>query len=151
MHTVNTVTISGNTSSIFALASRVENWPRILTHYRSVEVSDESADARTVRMHCVRSFGPFSWHCRWKAMQTILTDQQRVIFTHVDGPVKGMNVVWRLESCPSGVRTTIEHEYATTTLFRKLYGGIVGPLFVSNIANKTLNTIKHLIEQGETE
>ncbi len=84
-------------------------------------------------------------------MQTILADQQRIIFTHVDGPVKGMNVVWKLEPSAEGVRTTIEHEYATNTLFRKLYGGIVGPLFVSNIANKTLKRIKLLIEQGETK
>jgi len=151
MHTVNTVTIAGNPSEIFEVASDVKNWPRILPHYRAVEVLPGNHSQQNVSMHCVRAFGPFSWHCRWKATQTILADEKRILFTHTAGPVKGMNVIWKLEPCDAGVRTTIEHEYGTQSWFSKVYGQIVGPLFVSNIANKTLMTIKQLIEQGETK
>jgi ribosome-associated toxin RatA of RatAB toxin-antitoxin module len=145
MNTFNSIIIEGPIDRIFELAARVEDWPKLLPHYRNVDVIRTEGSSRVVRMRCVRAFGPIRWRCRWAARQQILRDEWRILFQHLAGPARGMMVEWRLEPAPDGVRTTISHEL-THRLGSIYTDRLVGPLFVSAIAGQTLRTIKALVE-----
>jgi ribosome-associated toxin RatA of RatAB toxin-antitoxin module len=149
MHRQNTVAIKGDAKSIYALASQVEDWPKFLPHYRRVEILESGVRERLVSMRCVRAFGPVKWPCAWKAKQTLLPNENRILFTHVSGPVRGMEVEWKLEDFTDGVQTTIYHELPGRGLLEKMYAGFIGPVFISAIAGQTLSRIKELVERGE--
>ncbi len=145
MKTQNAVTIHGAAERIFELAARVEDWPKLLSHYRRVEILSGEGNSRIVSMHCIRSFGPFAYPCRWRARQELRATEGRILFTHLAGPAKGMAVEWRLESTEDGVLTTITHEL-DHPLGRIYADRIIGPLFISAIAGKTLQTLKTIVE-----
>ena len=146
MRTHNSVTIAGDLERVYNYASRVEQWPDILPHYRRVEVLQAGLHERLVSMHCVRSFGFIHWPCKWRAKQTMSPEEGRILFSHVSGPAKGMSVEWLLSRKPEGIETTIEHELHARTPWEKLYAGFIGPVFIQSIASQTLQTIKRLVE-----
>jgi len=148
MQTENTLTIRGPLDRIYAYAAEVERWPEILPHYREVEILEPGERLRLVRMFCVRDFGPIHWPCKWRARQELLPAEGRILYDHVAGPTRGMQVEWKLVEGPDGVRTTIWHELKPRIpLIGGIYtNGIIGPLFVHAIAGRTLETIKRLVE-----
>ncbi len=144
MHTENSITIRGDLEQIFAMASAVEHWPQLLPHYRWVQVLQEGPTERLVRMAAHRDGIPVSWTAR----QWLDRAQHRIHFTHVRGMTRGMEVTWFLEPEGALVHVRIAHDL---TLHWPLIGAfvghyIVGEIFVKNIANKTLRTIKRHIE-----
>jgi ribosome-associated toxin RatA of RatAB toxin-antitoxin module len=148
MQTRNQIVINGSPETIFQLAAEVERWPEILPHYRKVVVLDGDPQDRLVQMQCVRPFGVVRWPCRWKARQQLLEDEMRILYTHVAGPTRGMEVEWRLEATGGGVLTTITHSLGPSIpLVGSIYSDwLVGPIFVHDIAGRTLRTIKNLVE-----
>ena len=72
MKTLNSINIRGPVERIFDLACKVENWPKLLPHYRHVSVISDDGVSRIVEMNCVRDFGPIRWHCQWVARQQII-------------------------------------------------------------------------------
>jgi ribosome-associated toxin RatA of RatAB toxin-antitoxin module len=147
----NSVLIKGDKERIYQYAAKVECWPKILPHYRSVEILETTKIDRLVSMHCVRSFGIFRWPCKWQARQELDQDQGRIYFLHVSGPVKGMRVAWILNETPDGVVATIKHERpAASSFWQKFYfDDVAGLLFIKPIASQTLETIKKIVE-GES-
>ncbi len=144
MHTENRVDIRGDIDPVFAMASAVEAWPDLLPHYRWVEVLSGDAEDRLVEMAAHRDGFPV----RWTARQRLDRARHQIHFTHVRGITTGMEVTWFLEAEGPWVHVSIVHDL---TLHWPLIGGfvadvIIGRLFVSNIASKTLRTIKHHIE-----
>src|SRR2546423_9710965 len=148
MHTQNSVTIRGDLESIYSYASKVERWPEILPHYRSVAILEPGDRERLVSMHCVRAFGAFLWPCKWRAKQRLLPEEGRILFDHVSGPARGMQVEWALIKRQDAVETTILHDLHSRTPCGKLYSRFIGPVFVQNIAGRTLAQIKELVEAG---
>jgi ribosome-associated toxin RatA of RatAB toxin-antitoxin module len=146
MNTVNSETIQGDPGRIFELAARVEDWPRILPHYRAVEVLEPGDRERVVFMHCARRFGPLNWPCRWRARQELRPMERRILFHHLAGPAKGMEVEWRLTPGDEGVVTEIHHRL-DHPLGRVYSDRIVGPLFVQAIAGETLRALKRIVEE----
>ena len=148
METNNCLTIRGDLDLIYSYAAGVERWPEILPHYRSVKVIEPGTHDRLVSMHCVRAFGPLHWPCKWRARQELRPEEGRILFSHVSGPARGMKVEWLLKRMPDGVLTTIRHKLNSSrnALGRFYWERIVGPIFVSPIAEKTLVTIKSLVE-----
>ena len=146
MHTQNTVTIRGDVDRIYLYASQVERWPEILPHYRTVSILQAGDRERLVSMACVRSFGALKWPCRWRATQQLRPEENRILFSHVSGPARGMRVEWLLVSKPDGVETTIRHDLDSRTPWGALYSRFIGPVFVHNIAGKTLARIKEIVE-----
>jgi len=145
MKTLNSINIRGPVERIFDLACEVENWPKLLPHYRHVSVISDDGVSRIVEMNCVRDFGPIRWHCQWVARQQVILEDKRIIFVHLAGPARGMAVEWRLEPESDGVHTSISHELRHR--LGPIYSDhVLGPLFVSPIASKTLGTIKALVE-----
>lgn len=169
MDIASSVTIRGDFLTIFRYGAKVENWPAILPHYRDVEILDDAGEepggradsedarhgskhtaheTRLVRMHCVRAFGPLRWPCKWTARQVVEEESGRILFFHTSGPAKGMEVEWSLCDTPDGVLTTIKHRKRSGNPIMGFYfDRIVGVMFVSPIASKTLATIKEIVER----
>ena len=145
MHTENTIFIQADTETIYRLAAPVERWPEILPHYRWVRVlEDDGEGRRLVEMAARRDWFPV----RWRAEQRLFPDVHRITFRHVGGITKGMDVEWAFAPGKDGVQVSILHDLR---LWWPLIGGlvadrIIGPLFVADIAGKTLRRIKELAE-----
>jgi uncharacterized membrane protein len=145
VHTETAVRIRGPADTIFRYAAQVEEWPRILPHYRGVRVLAAKGTSRLVEMKARRGWIPL-W---WCATQTVLPEARRVRFTHVRGITRGMEVEWRVEPAAGGeVAVSIVHDLS---LRWPLIGGVVarsiiGPMFVEPTARATLGRIKRLVE-----
>jgi aromatase len=144
MHTENNITICGDINQIYALASAVEQWPRLLPHYRWVHVLSENATERLVEMAAHRDGFPV----RWTARQRLDPVHHRIYFTHVRGISRGMEVTWFLEVDGPLVHVRIVHDltWRWPPIGPLIAHYIIGELFVSNIAAKTLRTIKQHVE-----
>ena len=145
MQTENAIVIQADPAVIYGLAAAVERWPELLPHYRWVRVLREEGNRRLVEMAAHRDGIPV----RWWAEQERFPEVPRITFHHVRGVTTGMEVEWRFTPGPDGVRVEIQHELR---LGWPLIGGlvadrIIGPLFVANIAGKTLRRIKQLAER----
>lgn len=144
MQTENRIVIQAPADGIYELAAAVECWPALLTHYRRVRIVSEDGHRRLVEMAAHRDGIPVHW---W-AEQECFPEEPRITFRHVRGVTTGMEVEWRFQPAPEGVLVEIRHDLK---LNWPLVGGlvadrIIGPLFVSNIAGKTLRQIKLLAE-----
>ncbi len=154
MHTSNEVTMQAPYETIFKLASEVENWGRILPHYRYVRVLKRSGNRKWVRMSAWRNFVPVTW----SAIETVEpgTSEQpgRILFHHIKGLVRGMDVEWSFQRQSDGAYLVkISHQldrppFPTRILGPKLVEIVVGRGFIGYIAGKTLRRIKYLAEQG---
>jgi hypothetical protein len=173
MERTNTVRIRAPQSRIFYLASRVEQWPEWLPHYRWVKVRRQlTAGRRIVEMAASRDGIPV----RWVAIQDLDPDAGAITFRHIGGPTTGMQVAWILRPTTQGglvagqvednsrgstpnVRTILEGngvveariEHRFTPAWPPLVGPllarhVVGNFFISNIADKTLARVKQLAE-----
>jgi ribosome-associated toxin RatA of RatAB toxin-antitoxin module len=146
MHAENSIVIRARPERIFELACAVERWPELLPHYRSVREVGRVDGGRIVAMAAHRDGLPVSWWAEQRCDPTV----PRVTFRHVRGVTRGMEVEWSFTETAEGVLVRISHELR---LGWPLIGGLVadrviGPLFISNIAGKTLRRIKQLAEAG---
>jgi len=137
---------------LFRLAAAVEDWPRLLPHYRWVRIlSSEPNGRRTVEMAARR---PWVGHSRagvplrWTALQTANAAERRVWFEHVAGPTRGMRVTWTIQPHADGtVQVGIRHVFEPTwPLPDQLVHWVVGEYFVGGVAARTL---EHLIRVAE--
>ena len=149
MHTKNEILIRAGAAEVYGLAAPVERWPEILPHYRWVRVLEDGGEGRrVVEMAALRNFIPV----RWRAEQLLFPEVPRIVFRHVGGVTKGMEVEWVFAPQDDGVvRVSILHDLERGLAGWPLVGGVVadrvvGPFFVSNIAGKTLGRIKELAE-----
>jgi len=156
VRTSNEVEIRGDLGRIFELASRVEDWGRILPHYRYVRVLHRQGNRKWVRMSAWRDFVPVTW----TAVQTVEPGSDggpgHIRFHHIRGMVRGMDVEWWFVPRPEtrDVLVGIKHDlgkppFPTSILGPRLVEAIVGRGFIGNIAGKTLRRIKELAEAGE--
>lgn len=127
----------------FRVAADVERWPEILPHYRWVRFHRKEGFAEgVVEMAAWRPFGPLGWPTWWVSEMTHDPAARRVVYRHIDGITKGMDVVWEVTPLPDGgSHLKIVHEWAGPRW--PLIGGfaadaVIGPHFVSAIAGRTL-------------
>jgi ribosome-associated toxin RatA of RatAB toxin-antitoxin module len=144
MHTENTVLIRGSRDRIFELAANIQDWPRLLPHYRYVILEERSERHRVARMGASRDGFPV----KWRARQELFPEEYRIVFQHIGGITKGMGVEWRLEPEGDAVRVTISHDlsYPIPVLGPLFAEYIIGRMFVHNIAGKTLRCIQEKVE-----
>jgi ribosome-associated toxin RatA of RatAB toxin-antitoxin module len=144
MHTANEIDIAGPVERVFQLAADIQDWPKILPHYRYMRVREQS------ERHKVADFGASrdGFPVRWRARQELFPEENRITFHHIGGITRGMWVEWRLEARDGSVHVVIEHQltYSVPVLGPLFAQYIVGNLFVQNIANKTLRCIKARVE-----
>jgi len=151
MNTSNQITINAPYDRIFELASEIEEWPKILPHYRYVRLHKKDGNRKWVTMSAWRNFIPVTW----SAIETVIpgnSDQPgRIIFKHIKGLVRGMDVEWSFTPQGDNILVTIAHElrnppYPVRILGKRLTELIVGQGFIGNIAGKTLRRVKELAE-----
>lgn len=146
MHTETAIRIRGPAEAIFGYAARVEDWPRLLPHYRSVRVLAARGLEKVVEMKARRGGIPVWWWAR----QVLLPAERRIRYTHLRGVTRGMEVEWRLVPEPGGsVLVTIVHDLDLRwpLVGRPVARWIIGPFFVEAIAQRTLGRIKALVER----
>lgn len=144
MHTENAIFVHADAQTVYRLAAAVERWPELLPHYRWVRVLEDDGQQRLLDMAARRDWIPV----RWWAVQHRFPDIPRVTFRHVGGITRGMGVEWSFEPGPGGVEVRIHHDLRLgwPILGALVADHIIGPLFVANIAGKTLRRIKELAE-----
>src|SRR6266566_4956217 len=139
MHTVDQIAIGAPMDRVFQIASDVERWPEILSHYRWVRFLDRHASGGTVEMAAWRPFGALRYPVWWVSELTV--DGR--------GITQRMDVVWRLVEGPAGVAVTVVHEWGGPAwpvigpLAARL---VIGPVFIHGIASRTLAGIKREAE-----
>jgi ribosome-associated toxin RatA of RatAB toxin-antitoxin module len=149
--------IRAETQVIFDLAANVQDWPRILPHYRWVRVlTSHGPTQRTVEMAARRDVlpGGIGFPLRWTAIETTFPAAQRIEFEHIGGITRGMRVAWTIERTAqdsSGVLVRIRHvfepHWPVPHLLVRL---IVGEYFVNGVARRTLRRIAELAEARAT-
>jgi len=153
MRSSDSVVVRGRYARICELAANVENWGRILPHYRDVRVLRRDGNRKLVRMSAWRDFIPVTW----SAVETVYPGTElepgRITFHHVKGMVKGMDVEWsfRVREETGEVLVTILHDLEDPPLPVRLLGDrllemVVGRGFIGNIAGKTLRRVKMIAE-----
>lgn len=154
MRTSNEVTIQAPYDTIFQLASKVEDWGRILPHYRYVRVLRREGNRKWVRMSAWRNFIPVTWSAIETVEPGTAERPGRILFHHIKGLVRGMDVEWSFHPRGSGgYIVRISHQldnppFPTRILGPKLIENVVGKGFIGYIAGKTLRRIKYLSEHG---
>jgi uncharacterized membrane protein len=144
MHTVNTIHIAAPLRLVYQLASRVEDWPRLLRHYRYVDIIDPAIGgyraSRLVKMGAERSGIPVSW----TSVQHLDPRRRWIRYVHVGGATAGMDVLWTLDPEAEGVSVTIEHDLLSSRPWLRPIpiAGFIGQFFVHSIAARTLAGIK---------
>ena len=127
----------------FQVAADVEDWVRILPHYRWVTFREQTGMGEgIVEMAAWRRFGPLPYPTWWVSRMTNLPAQRRIHYEHIDGITQGMRVEWAVDPDPAGgSRLKIVHEWEGPGW--PLIGGfaarrVIGPHFVHVIATRTL-------------
>ena len=137
---------------IFDLASEVQDWPRILPHYRWVHVlASHGLEQRTVEMAARRDVlpGGVGFPLRWTAVETTFPAEHRIEFEHIGGITRGMRVAWTIEpgapesSVLVGIRHVFDPHWPVPHVLVRL---IVGEYFVNGVARRTLGRIAELAE-----
>ena len=156
MKTSTEITMHAPYDRIFELASDVEHWGEILPHYRYVRLIKREGNRKWVRMSAWRNFIPVTW----SAIETVVPGSEaapgRILFKHIKGVVRGMEVEWSFEPRGDHFLVTIAHDLENPPYPVRLLGGrltelVVGKGFIGYIAGKTLRRIKELAERATAD
>ncbi len=144
MHTVNSIIIRAPREQIFEAAANLEEWPRILSHYRFIRYFRKGPRRNVVKMGCSRSGLPVAW----TSEQEIDREGWEVRFYHLKGLTEGMVVVWSFEEASEGVLVRITHDLNFRFPVPPILGNlIIGEFFIKVIADKTLAGMKRHLER----
>jgi ribosome-associated toxin RatA of RatAB toxin-antitoxin module len=135
---------------VFALAAAVEDWPRLLPHYRWVRVLAEQPGGRLVEMAARRDLlGRLGIPLWWRSLQSPDPSSRTIRFEHVAGITRGMQVEWRLLPRADGrLEVRIRHVFRPHWPVPDwLVERVVGQFFVNAVAARTLWHISQLAEQ----
>src|SRR2546426_559463 len=85
MHTVDQIAIGAPMDRVFQIASDVERWPEILSHYRWVRFLDRHASGGTVEMAACRPFGALRYPVWWVSEMTVDGPAREIRYRPVRG------------------------------------------------------------------
>jgi ribosome-associated toxin RatA of RatAB toxin-antitoxin module len=149
MRTVDQILVRASLDRVFQVAAEVERWPEFLGHYRWVRVLERTGQGCTVEMAAWRPFGLFRYPTRWVSRMQIDGQGHRVIYRHIAGVTRGMDVEWSLRPRGEDVEIVIVHEWvgpAWPWIGPLAAGLVIGPLFIHGIASRTLAGVKRQAE-----
>ena len=148
---VDTIDVTAPMERVFDAASRVDQWPVILPHYRWVRIHEQRAvGATVVEMSANRPFGPLNWPTQWTSEMWIDRDLREVRYRHIRGVTTGMDVIWRLSPAPAGVHIDLIHDWdgpGWLPVARSLVAAVIMKIFVHGIAWRTLAGVKRKAER----
>lgn len=128
----NEIVVNAGAQTIYQRAAATEAWPQLLPHYRYVRVLSGDARQRVVEMAARRGAVPV----RWRAEQINDPVTPQIIFRHLGGWTRGMEVFWRFEPVGASTRVIIDHE------LRSPLAPFIAKFFIDPIANRTLACMK---------
>jgi ribosome-associated toxin RatA of RatAB toxin-antitoxin module len=155
MRTVDEIVMNAPPERCFRFGAEVERWPEWLPHYRWVRFRRKDGfGTGVVEMAAVRRFGPIPWPVWWMSEMTVDERRPAVLYRHVGGITTGMDVTWTFEERGDGTSLVrIVHEWAggprwpLPGFLRRLIADVViGPVFISAVARRTLAGIKRAVE-----
>jgi ribosome-associated toxin RatA of RatAB toxin-antitoxin module len=156
METVDERLVRAPVDVIFEIASRVEQWPAYLPHYRFVRFRERRADGGgVVEMSANRPF-PISktwwlnWPTWWLSEMSVRNSPPSIRFRHIGGITKGMDVEWTFTPAPGGTHVRIVHVWdgprmPVVGMWAAMY--VIGPVFVHGIASRTLEGLAGVAER----
>jgi hypothetical protein len=150
MRTVDRLRMQAPVERVFQAAMDVEQWPRVLGHYRWVRMLERRADGGLVEMAAWRPFGRLKYPTWWVSEMRIDPEQGAVHYRHVRGITKGMDVVWQLVPLEGGTEVTIIHEWTGPrwpVIGPVAASWVIGPAFIHGIASRTLAGIARHVEE----
>ena len=143
MHKTNSIIMQASRADIFETAANLENWPKILPHYRYIKYLERDDDRNIVIMAATRSGIPISW----TSEQIIDREKFEVRFHHLKAFTKGMFVVWTFNETPAGVLVEIAHDLNfRVRALAPVMEPIIGDFFIGHVANRTLRCMKTHLE-----
>lgn len=136
----------------FRIAADVERWPSILPHYRWVRFHEkQSFGEGVVEMAAWRRFpGGIRYPAWWVSRMRSSETEPAVYYQHIDGITRGMDVKWELNARGKDTFIRLLHTWQGPRW--PLIAGfaanrVIGPHFVSAIAQKTLEGLAREAEQ----
>ena len=162
METVDERLVRASVNTMFEIASRVENWPAHLSHYRYVRFRERRSDGGgLVEMSAARPFHiidtsrvplRFNWPTWWLSEMSVNKSDPSIRFRHVGGVTKGMDVEWSFTPAPGrgGTHVRILHVWdgphiPVVGVWAAKY--VIGPVFVHGIASRTLAGLARVAER----
>ncbi|MEO5580778.1 MAG: SRPBCC family protein [Gemmatimonadaceae bacterium] len=137
--------------TVFDVASRVEDWPAYLPHYRYVRFRERADDGGgVVEMAAYRPFGLIGWPTWWLSEMSVDEGAPAIRFRHIGGITTGMDVEWSFRSRPGGTHVTILHVWdgpAIPLLGIPAATLLIGPVFIHGIASRTLAGLAAVAER----
>jgi len=157
METVDEQLVRAPVEMVFEIASKVEEWPTHLAHYRHVKFRERKRDGGgLVEMSANRPFdirirsAPINWPTWWLSMMSVDRSAPSIRFRHVGGITKGMDVEWSFQRRPNETLVRIVHAWDGPRW--PLVGlwaanSVIGPVFVHGIASRTLAGLARVAER----
>ncbi|OIJ66568.1 SRPBCC family protein [Streptomyces mangrovisoli] len=110
-HTQNEITVAAPLDLVWDMTNDVANWPNLFTEYASAEILSQEGNRTRFRltMHPDDNGKVWSWVSERETDRATLTVQARRVET---GPFAHMNIHWRYEQIPGGVRMTWTQDFA---------------------------------------
>ena len=130
--------------AIFEIARDVLQWPSYLAHYLFVKFRNRARDGGgLVEMSANRPFGPIGWPTWWLSEMSVDDSIPNIRFRHVQGITTGMEVEWQFLHREDPNITHVRIVHAWDGPWWPLFGrvaarAVIGPVFVSGIASRTL-------------
>lgn len=157
MYTVDEIDVRGSVDACFRAGADVEAWPRILPHYRWVRFHEKRGfGTGRVEMAARRDFGPLPYPVWWVSDMRVDESRPVVLYRHVDGVTKGMDVEWSFERLDADrTRIRIVHDWKEGPRWpvpggarRGIADIVIGPVFIHHVASRTLLGIKRHVEHS---
>jgi ribosome-associated toxin RatA of RatAB toxin-antitoxin module len=118
-------------------------WPSVLPHYRWIRVLKADDDGLIVKMAARRGWLPIQWTSRFK----VDDNAHELHFQHLKAFTRGMKVKWTYTPTNDGVQVQISHELERDSALGRWFAKhILGEMFISPIATKTLTSFKQNLE-----
>lgn len=159
MYTVDELVVRAPADACFRVAADVERWPDILPHYRWVRFQRKDGfGTGRVEMAARRAFGPVPYPVWWVSEMHLDENRPAVLYHHVAGVTRGMDVEWSFEERAGGAtRVKIIHDWPdgpSWPLPRVVRAAVatrvIGPHFIHHVAGRTLRGIRAHLEPGPT-
>jgi ribosome-associated toxin RatA of RatAB toxin-antitoxin module len=160
MYTVDEIDIHASVEACFRAGADVERWPERLPHYRWVRFQRKDGfGTGRVEMAARRSFGPLRYPVWWVSEMKLDEARPAVVYHHVAGVTRGMDVEWTFHDLGNGqTRVTIVHDWPSGPhwllprhLRRAIADLVIGPVFIQNVAGRTLRGIRDHVESLPAE
>lgn len=156
MKTVDERVVDAPVALCFQVAADVEDWPRILAHYRWVRFERKDDFGRgLVDMSAWRPFPLGINYPTWWVSEMRVSTEPAVYYRHIRGITRGMDVKWEFTTVGAGrTRIRIVHEWAGPDwpVIRWVAANLViGPHFISAIAQRTLAGVAREAERRSAE